>query len=159
MSALFLRTDFPTADTGPQRLDETDGLPFGIGGPREGSAHGYAHHSRRHQPGHVLGQNTPDRNDRQRDPFPPHPFQNRPVSLGPQHGSQIFFGRRIAERTEADIVGLPVTAPGDLLERIGRRTDNRSFADDTASLGGRHIALSEMHAVGPDLGREFRARR
>jgi len=30
LSALFLRTDFPTADTGPQRLDETDGLPFGI---------------------------------------------------------------------------------------------------------------------------------
>ena len=68
------------------------------------------------------------------------PAASVPESTGiprpPAQGAD--FGRRIAERTEAGgIVGLPVAAPGDLLERLGRRTDNRSFADDTASLGRR----------------------
>ena len=97
---------------------------------------------------HILGRHTTDAHHGQVDALLPHTGGYGPVSFEPQNGGEFLFGRGVAERAAADIVGAPLVMDTDILERIGRSSDTEPRPEQAPGLPYRHVRLAEMHAVG-----------
>ena len=67
------------------------------------------------------------------------------------------LGRRLPDRTHAQLVGLRAQAGVELLGRVGRQPDQQVGPDTAAHLGHRLVVLAHVDAVGPTLEREVGA--
>ena len=79
----------------------------------------YSGHSRCENIFHVGCRDAPDSDDGQRDAGIAAALHNRAVAFESEHGTQVAFGLREAERSEADVVGALPCPPFDVFEGVG----------------------------------------
>ena len=115
----------------------------------------YSGHSRCENIFHVGCRDAPDSDDGQRDAGIAAALHNRAVAFESEYGTQVAFGLRETERSEADVVGALPCPPFDVFEGVGRRSDQVFRPQQAAGFRYGHVELAQMHAVGIQFADEF----
>ena len=80
-----------------------------------------------------------------------HRLQQLAVPLSPQQRTQLLLGGRKAKRTTTDVVHPLTHQRTDILQRVGRPSDDELLAQQLAGLTHGHVLPAQMHPIGPNL--------